>query len=69
MGGIFPKGSYPNIQSTPQTVSYLEGDLVLTLIQFHQITEEWKTTVTIVFTLFRLLVDNEEIEESLNLIV
>ena len=45
MGGILPKGSYPNSQSTPQAVSYLEGELVLTHIHIHEITEEWQTTV------------------------
>ena len=38
-GGIVRKGSYPNIQYTTRTVSYLEGDWVITLIQLHQITE------------------------------
>ena len=38
MAVIVPKGSYPNRQSIRQRVSSLEGDLVLTHIQIHQIT-------------------------------
>ena len=51
----FPKGSSPSIQSISQTVSYLGGDLVLTHIQLHQITEEWKTTVIIFLFCFNYL--------------
>ena len=69
MGVIFPKGSYPNIQSTPKMVSYLGGDLVLTYIQIHHITEELQTTVAIVFTLFWWLVDNEETDKLLDSIL
>ena len=69
MVGILPKVSYPNSQYTPQTSIYLEGNLVLNLIQLHQITEEWKTTVTIVSTVFRWLVDNGETDELLDSIV
>ena len=65
---IFLKVYYPNSQSTPQMVSSLEGDLVLTCIQLHQITEEWQITVTIIFTLFHWIVENKETDSSLDFI-
>ena len=69
MGIIVLKSCYPNIQSTTQTVSYLEHDWVITIIQIHQIIEESQTTVTFVFTLFGWLFYNGKIDQSLDSIV
>ena len=69
MGGIVPKSSYPNSKSTPQTVSSLEGYLVLSLIWIHQITEELHSTVTTVFTLFQCFFENEETDIFLDSVI
>ena len=61
--------SYPNSQFTLKTVRYLEGDLAITRIQLHQITEEWKTTVILIFILFWWLVENIKTDKPLDSIV
>ena len=67
--GILPKGSDPNIKPTPQTVIYLEGNLVPTRIKLDQITKERQNIVNLFRTLFSWLVENAVTDKSFDWVV